>query len=165
MASRQCILAMKLKDIEREKFDGSQSKRQIHQYFPPSINCTIQYVHTYILICNCTFIFHDIENDYKTGPFSISIPAGKEEESFNVPIKDDDVYESDESFELVINRVRLPSRISRAHKYTSTVTILNNEKCKYYVSLYIYILYICIVIIIYTFPTALYMMYVRRIKN
>ena len=102
------------------------------------IVCT--YVHTYLQLC--VYIFHDIENDYKAGPFSISIPAGKEEESFNVPITDDDVYESDESFELVINRVRLPSRISRAHKYTSTVTILNNEKCKYYVSLctYMYVI-------------------------
>ena len=37
MVSRQCILAMELKDIGREKFDGSQAKRQIRQYFPPSI--------------------------------------------------------------------------------------------------------------------------------
>ena len=101
-------------------------------------NCS--YKCTYILICNCALIFHDIENDYEAGPFSISIPAGKEEESFNISIKDDDVYESDESFELVINRVRLPSRISRAHKYTSTVTILNNEKCKYYVCICMYVL-------------------------
>ena len=44
MASRQCMLTMKLKDIEREKFDGSLAKRQIHQYFPPSINCVIRYM-------------------------------------------------------------------------------------------------------------------------
>ena len=37
MVSRQCILAMELKDIEREKFDGSRAKRQIRQYFPSSI--------------------------------------------------------------------------------------------------------------------------------
>ena len=36
MASRQCMLAMKLQDIEREKFDGSLAKRQIRQYFPLS---------------------------------------------------------------------------------------------------------------------------------
>ena len=28
------MLAMELKDIEKEKFDGSLTKRQIHQYFP-----------------------------------------------------------------------------------------------------------------------------------
>ena len=44
MASRQCILAMELEDIKREKFDGSIAKCQIRQYFPPSINCTIWYV-------------------------------------------------------------------------------------------------------------------------
>ena len=31
MASRQCMLAMELQDIEREKFDGLLAKRQ---YFP-----------------------------------------------------------------------------------------------------------------------------------
>ena len=43
MASRQCILAMELEDIDREKFDRSLAKRQICQYFPPSINCAIRY--------------------------------------------------------------------------------------------------------------------------
>ena len=31
MASRQCMLAMELEDIERDKFEA---KRQIRQYFP-----------------------------------------------------------------------------------------------------------------------------------
>ena len=44
MASRQCVLAMELEDIEREKFDRSLAKHQIRQYFPPSINCAIRYV-------------------------------------------------------------------------------------------------------------------------
>ena len=35
---------MELEDIGREKFDGSLAKRQICQYFPPSINCAIRYV-------------------------------------------------------------------------------------------------------------------------
>ena len=34
MASRQCMLAMELEHIEREKFHGSLAKRQIRQYFP-----------------------------------------------------------------------------------------------------------------------------------
>ena len=33
-AYRQCMVSMKLKDIETEKFDGSLAKYQIHQYFP-----------------------------------------------------------------------------------------------------------------------------------
>ena len=41
MVSGQCILAMELENIGREKIDGSLAKRQIHQYFPPSINCAV----------------------------------------------------------------------------------------------------------------------------
>ena len=37
-------LAMELEDNEREKFDGSLAKRQIRQYFLPSINCATWYV-------------------------------------------------------------------------------------------------------------------------
>ena len=33
MAYRQCILALKLEEIERENFDGSLAKCQIRQYF------------------------------------------------------------------------------------------------------------------------------------
>ena len=48
MASRQCILAMKLEDIEREKFDRSLAKRQIRQYFLLSINCATRYTYIHI---------------------------------------------------------------------------------------------------------------------
>ena len=37
MVPRQCVLAMELEDIGREKFDRSLAKLQIRQYFPPSI--------------------------------------------------------------------------------------------------------------------------------
>ena len=40
---------MELEDIEREKFDGLQAKRQIRQYFPLSINCAIWYVDDIII--------------------------------------------------------------------------------------------------------------------
>ena len=43
MASSQCMLAMELIDIQREKSDGLLAKRQICKYFPPSINCAIWY--------------------------------------------------------------------------------------------------------------------------
>ena len=36
------MLAMELKDIEREKIYGSLAKRQIRQYFLLSINCAIR---------------------------------------------------------------------------------------------------------------------------
>ena len=38
------MLAMELEDIERERFDELLAKRQIGQYFLPSIHCTICYL-------------------------------------------------------------------------------------------------------------------------
>ena len=81
--------------------------------------------------------------DYEAGPYRVSITAGEIEGYFNTTIRDDDVYESDESFELVINHGRLPRGITRVQDYTSTVTILNDEKCKsymYYSHVYMFII-------------------------
>ena len=39
------MLAVKLEDIERGKFDGLLAKHQIRQYFPLTINCAIRYIH------------------------------------------------------------------------------------------------------------------------
>ena len=44
MTSRQCMLAIKPEDIEREKSDALLAKRQIHQYFSLSINYAILYM-------------------------------------------------------------------------------------------------------------------------
>ena len=76
--------------------------------------------------------------DYDAGPYSVTIPAGEIESSFNAIIYDDDVYESDETFQLVIDRRRLPSRITHVFPYRSTVTILNDEerKCFLYNTVY-----------------------------
>ena len=48
------VIAMELKNIEREKFDESLAKRQICQYFSLLINSAIWYVCIYILefFCN-----------------------------------------------------------------------------------------------------------------
>ena len=70
--------------------------------------------------------------DYEAGPYFVTIPAGETESAFIASIKDDDVYESDETFQLVIDHSGLPSRISRADPYRSTVTILNDEERKHF---------------------------------
>ena len=62
MASRQCMLAMELQNIERENFDGSLTK---FQNFLVSINCAIHYVlakfysytSIYILCVVCTCVY------------------------------------------------------------------------------------------------------------
>ena len=57
---------MELEDIEREQFDGSLAKRQIHQYFPPSINCAIRYMHIVQLqICIRKYLGYFSENILK----------------------------------------------------------------------------------------------------
>ena len=48
---------------------------------------------------------------------------------FNLNITDDDVYESIETFELVLNTTSLPDRVYHDHPYTATVSILDDEKC------------------------------------
>ena len=40
------MLAMELKDIERDKFNRSLTKRQISELLPLSINCAIQWFYT-----------------------------------------------------------------------------------------------------------------------
>ena len=62
VASRQCMLAMELEDIEREKFDGWVAKHQICQYFPPSKNCAIWYV----IHCKYTTVNYWIFNKHKS---------------------------------------------------------------------------------------------------
>ena len=70
------------------------------------------------------------EYDYDPGPYYVTILAGDVEIPFIASINDDDVYESNETFQLVINHTTLPSRISRAEPYSSTVNIINDEERK-----------------------------------
>ena len=56
------------------------------------------------------------------------IPTNMTTVIFNLNITDDDVYESDETFDLVINSTSLPDRIYLDHPYTATLSILDDEK-------------------------------------
>ena len=42
-------------------------------------------------------------DDYEPGPFRVTIPAGEISVPFNISIIDDNVFEGDESFNLIIN--------------------------------------------------------------
>ena len=72
------------------------------------------------------------ECDYNPGPYYVTIPAGDVEIPFIASINDDDVFEANETFQLVINHRTLPSRISRELPYSSTVNIMNDEEGKCY---------------------------------
>ena len=91
------------------------------------------------------------ECDYDPGPYHVTLPAGQIEVPFNASINDD-VFESDETFQLVVNHRTLPNRISRAEPYSSTVTIMDDEKRKCF--LYIFMMYISIAMHTYVISVA-----------
>ena len=73
------------------------------------------------------------ECDYRREPYYVPIPAGEKERPFDAIIYDDDLYETNEHFMLVIDEDSLPDRIEREKPYRSTVTIEDDEKGKYLV--------------------------------
>ena len=73
-----------------------------------------------------------------SGSHYVTIPINTISYPFNTTIMDDDLFESTESFELVINHRTLPDRIFRADPYSTTVNIENDEerKCLIYLTSY-----------------------------
>ena len=63
--------------------------------------------------------------DYDSGPYTVIIPAGATNVSFNVSITDDEIHEGDENFILVINSSSLSHELS--HFAQAVVTILNDD--------------------------------------
>ena len=76
--------------------------------------------------------------DHASGSHYVTIPINTISYPFNTTIMDDDLFESTESFELVVNHRTLPERIFRADPYSSTVFIENDEerKCLAYLTPY-----------------------------
>ena len=75
--------------------------------------------------------------DYQHGPYSVVFNGGNQKSgiqrvTFRVNITDDDVYEEDESFNLVIDH-SLPNRIHYCDPYRSMVTITSDERRKKYI--------------------------------
>ena len=68
--------------------------------------------------------------DYDSGPYSVTIPAGNRSVVFDVSIIDDNMLEMNETFELSIQSTSLPSKVflSRTSRNPSmaTVYILDN---------------------------------------
>ena len=49
------------------------------------------------------------------GPYSVTIPAGQTNASFNISIIDDDIPENDETFVIAINSSSLPNGVTIAN--------------------------------------------------
>ena len=56
-----------------------------------------------------TYIY--VGDDYKSGPFNVTIPTGETTAYFNISVIDDDVFEADESFSVTIDPSSLSSTL------------------------------------------------------
>ena len=130
------------------------AKRQIRQYFPPSIIALygrlilLNRIVTSVICecitnlsqtgspqdltqftCNLILIFTGIGVDYDSGPYTVTFPAGVTTVSFNIPITDDRILESDEDFNLIIDASSLPNDVTTGSPQQATVTIAEDD-CK-----------------------------------
>ena len=67
--------------------------------------------------------------DYTSGPYTVIIPAGQTNATFDVPINDDDILEGSEDFILTIDDTSLPTNVTRGDPGEATVTIVDDD-CK-----------------------------------
>jgi len=74
-----------------------------------------------------TFTGGDV--DYNSGPYTVTIPVGMTSVTFDVPINDDDIFEGDENFMLIIDLSSLPTGVNSSVPGEATVTIVNDD-CK-----------------------------------
>ncbi|XP_065884398.1 IgGFc-binding protein-like isoform X2 [Dysidea avara] len=66
-------------------------------------------------------------DDYTSGPYSVTFPAGVTRVPFDVPINDDRVLEINERFNLVISPTSLPRNVTRGNIDRTTVIIRDND--------------------------------------
>ena len=65
--------------------------------------------------------------DYDSGPYSVTIPAGNTNVSFDINITIDNLVEDDEEFYLSIDPSSLSSNINTSSPYQTTVNIVNTN--------------------------------------
>lgn len=78
--------------------------------------------------CTCTYLTGRC-NNFQSGPFEVIFPNGTTRVNFSVNITDDDVYEVNESFNLVIV-TNLPTLVNLGHPNKAAITIVDDEKRK-----------------------------------
>ena len=69
--------------------------------------------------------------DYKHGPFNVTIPAGETSVLFNISIIDDNVFEGNESFSITIDSFFLPSRVLVQPGCMLMVMVMDNDGMLY----------------------------------
>ena len=66
--------------------------------------------------------------DYVSGPYTVKFSAGMTEVLFNVTIMDDNILESNETFQLSITSSSLPNRVTVNNLSVVNVTIVDNDR-------------------------------------
>ena len=69
-------------------------------------------------------------DDYVSGPFNVTIPAGQTNASIDVPITDDNIYEQKEKFKLVIDQSSTLNGVLIGNPRKVTVVIADDSDCE-----------------------------------
>ena len=89
---------------------------------------------------------HDIiigNEDYKHGPFNVTIPTGETSVLLNISIIDDNVFEGNESFSITIDSFSLPSRVLLQPDCMLMVMVVDNDGMLYAEYVCIFKVYLC----------------------
>ena len=66
--------------------------------------------------------------DYESGPFSVTIPAGEITASFNISLVDDNIFEVNETFSLIIDQSSLSCGVVlQPVDYIVMITIVDDD--------------------------------------
>ena len=65
--------------------------------------------------------------DYNSGPYTVTIPAGQTNATFDIGIINDTVREGNENFMLTINSSSLPGGVTPGNPDIATVTIVDDD--------------------------------------
>ena len=66
-------------------------------------------------------------DDYGSGPYIVTIPAGVTMFPFDIPITDDDILEGNENFMITIDPSMLPDNVTVGDPGQATVTIVDDD--------------------------------------
>ena len=67
------------------------------------------------------------DEDYTSGPYSVTFTAGMTTALLSVPIKDDNVFENNELFRLIIDSTSLPNDVTLGNLRVSAMTIVDDD--------------------------------------
>ena len=96
-------------------------------------------------MANMNILYINVEDDYRSGPYIVTILAGHTQGLQDITITNDDIVEKTEIFSLTINVTSLPEGIFSGDPSSAVVHILDRDGT--YVC-YIQIMYCCCIIII-----------------